>query len=165
MKKLTALFCALSVAFLFVGCNSLYSPEGDEYETQVIYAGSFLPSDIYAGSINAAFEGGPLYKFDTLSDFEKFKNDFGVNFDFNSVIQKYDDAFFEENTLFVTGISTYSGSFEYGVRDVYVENGCLYIDVEKLNDPQILTDDMAAWYITVAVPNTLLAECTKFATV
>ena len=114
----------------------------------------------------------PIYKFDTREDLERFKRTFdgvlsmNACYDevpsFHDATAKYDKAFFEENTLMLVYVTAYSGSYRFGVNSVSLDGGSFCIYVEQTNDPEVGTQDMAGWFITVAVPDSTVAGCTGF---
>ena len=114
----------------------------------------------------------PIYKFDTLSDLEKFKSDFGGESGFNygwdevpslnDATKYYDEAFFDRYTLMLVYVEANSGSYRFGFKDVTIDGSYLCIHVEQTNNPQVWTDDMAGWFITVAVPDSMVANITEF---
>ena len=114
----------------------------------------------------------PIYKFDTLSDLEKFKSDFGGEngFDygwdevlsFNDATKNYDENFFERYSLMLVYIEASSGSYRFGFKDVTIDGNYFCIHVEQTNHPQIITADMAGWFITVIVPDCMVSDTTEF---
>lgn len=112
----------------------------------------------------------PIYKAESLAELDEFKQNWGLSFDeergeiksFNDVSATYNDEFFEENTLLVVYVSAISGTYRYVVRDVYIEGGELCVHVERTNDRGPASEDMAGWFITLAVPNDMLEGCTSF---
>ena len=148
------------------------------YESTFSRAGSGKNADIYNGSLNANRLNSdgtrhlPIYKFDTLADLEKFKSDFGgesgFNYgwdevpSFNDATEKYDGDFFAHNTLLLVYIYTNSGSYRFGLESVYLDENYFCIHIQQTNNPQVCTEDMAAWFITVAVPDSMVANCTDF---
>jgi hypothetical protein len=115
----------------------------------------------------------PIYKFDTLTDLEKFKSDFGGKNGFNygwdevpslnDATKNYDEYFFERYTLMLVYVEAISGSYRFGFKDVTIDSSYLCIHVEQTNNPQGGTDDdMAGWFITVAVPDSMVANITEF---
>lgn len=141
-------------------------------------AGSGRDPDIWNNALNASKLHDsnpwnlPIYKFDTLSDLEKFKRDFGgengfvYGWDevpsFNDVTKNYDEYFFERYTLMLVCIEASSGSYRFGFKDVTINDNYFCIHIEQTNDSQGGTDDMAAWFITVAVPDSMIENCTDF---
>ena len=143
-------------------------------------AGSGRDPDIYLNALNASklnvndgnLSNLPIYKFDTLADLEKFKSDFGgesgFNYgwdevpSFNDATQYYDETFFERYTLMLVYIDVGSGSYRFGFKDVAIVDNYLCIQVEQTNDPKTFTDDEAAWFITVVVPDSMIANITEF---
>ena len=114
----------------------------------------------------------PIYKFDTLSELEQFKTDvngilsFDQSYDevpsFNYVTMKYDEEFFDENTLMLVYVEASSGSCRFGVDSISQTDGNFCIHIKQTNNPEIHTDDMAGWFITVAVPDSMIAEFISF---
>ena len=141
-------------------------------------AGSGRDPDIWNNALNASKLNDnnpwnlPIYKFDTLSDLEKFKSDFGGENGFNygwdevpslnDATKNYDEYFFERYTLMLVYVEANSGSYRFGFKDVTIDGSYLCIHVEQTNNPQVWTDDMAGWFITVAVPDSMVANITEF---
>ena len=114
----------------------------------------------------------PIYKFSTLEELEKFKLDFGEVLamdsgynevpSFNDVTADYDETFFNENDLMLVYVSANSGSYRFGVNSVFCNGNSFCIHIEQLNNPEVGTADMAGWFITVAVPSSMVANCSEF---
>lgn len=114
----------------------------------------------------------PIYKFDSLAELNQFKATFEDVFSFNesydeiqsfeTAIQKFDDSFFAEYSLFVVYVSSNSGSLRFGVNSVYNDgdNFCVYI--EQLNNPENVSDDMAGWFILLPQKKILIEGCESF---
>ena len=114
----------------------------------------------------------PIYKFDSLAELNQFKATFADVFSFNesydeiqsfeTAIQKFDDSFFAEYSLFVVYVSSNSGSLRFGVNSVYNDgdNFCVYI--EQLNNPENVSDDMAGWFILLPQQKILIEGCESF---
>lgn len=160
-------------------------------DTTDIVPGGTLPTESfdiaisYAGWHEGEFLGGlnankmaisrvkhlPIYKFDTLNDITKFKQlrdalTFEQSYDevpsFNETLSKYDESFFEENSLMVVYVPANSGSYRYGVNSIFCNGTAFCIHVEQTNNPEICTQDMAGWFISVAVPDSMIEDCTEF---
>ena len=141
-------------------------------------AGSGRDPDIWNNALNASKLNYnnpwnlPIYKFDTLSDLEKFKSDFGGESGFNygwdevpslnDATKYYDEAFFDRYTLMLVYIDAASGSYRFGFKDITIDGGYFCIHVEQTNNPQGGTEDEAAWFITVAVPDSMVSNITEF---
>ena len=155
-------------------CNS----DDEEYDIAVSYANWTDESDIYVKALNrekmliSSVMHLPIYKFDTLEELEQFKSDFGdkLSMDrgynetpsFNEVTASYDEKFFGENTVMLVYVTSSSGSDRYGVNSVYCEDDSFCIYVEKTHSPEVGTDDMAGWFITVVVSDSEIADCNEF---
>ena len=153
------------------------TPDGNiEFSSTFSRAGYGIPN-IYNNALNASKLNGnsfdlPVYKFDTLEDLETFKRDFGGESGFNygwDEVPSFDEAteycdtvFFEKYTLMLVYVTASSGSYRFGFKDISFEGGSMCISVEQTNNPRVCTDDMAGWFITVAVPDAMISECTEF---
>ena len=84
----------------------------------------------------------PLFKFETKSELDEFKNKYKETFtmdhgydeipSFNDVTSKYDDEFFKSHSLMLAYKAASSGSFRYGISEVKKDNETLILRVEKL---------------------------------
>ena len=150
-------------------------PDTSELEAVISYTGPTDSRAIYDGALNtdrmsiSAVQHVPIYKFDSFADFEAFKlkyvektaaND-GVP-TFEETAAAYDEAFFEENGLVLVFFSASSGSFRYDVDSIICEDGDFRVHIQRLNDPEEFTDDMAYWFVTIPVPSGVLDGCTEF---
>ena len=59
-------------------------------------------------------------------------------------------------------VTANSGSYRFGFKDVTIDGNDFCIHVEQTNHPQDGTEDMAGWFITVAVPDSMVANITEF---
>lgn len=155
------------------------STSADEvFDIAVSYANWTEANEIYFGALNkdkmaiSSVQHLPIYKFDTLQDFKQFKLTFAevltmdYGYDevpsFNNVTAKYDNIFFEENSLILVYVGANSGTYRFGVNSVFCDGTSFCIHVEQTNNPEAVTDDMAGWFVTVAVPDSMVANCTEF---
>ena len=81
---------------------------------------------------------------------------------FNTATAKYDEAFFEENSLMAVYVTASSGSCRFGVDSVAFDNERFCVHVKQTNHPEIFTQDMAGWFITVAIPDQMAKGCFTF---
>ena len=154
------------------------APADETFDITVSYANWGELNEIYSKALNtekmaiSSVRHLPIYKFDTLAELEQFKNDvkdvlsIDAGYDempsFNESTTKYDENFFAENTLMLVYVEATSGSYRYGVNSVYHADGNFCIHIEQTNNPETHTDDMSGWFITVAVPDSMVADCTTF---
>lgn len=147
-------------------------------EVTVSYANYTDEDVIYSGGLNAdkmTIEGEyhfPIYKFESVQELRQFKKAFGEiltmdygydeNPSFNEATAKYDEAFFKDNTLMLVYVTDGSGSVRFGVGSVTCDGKSFCIDVKQTNNPEVFTEDMAGWFITVAVADSVIANCTEF---
>lgn len=154
------------------------TPVDKLFDITVSYANWGELTEIYTKALNidkmvmSSVMRLPIYKFDTLVELEQFKNDvkdvlsIEQGYDevpsFNESTAKYDESFFAENTLMLVYVEATSGSYRYGVDSIYHADGNFYIHIKQTNNPEIHSDDMSGWFITVAVPDSMVADCTIF---
>ena len=140
-------------------------------------AGYRRDPDIWNNALNASKLNDnnpwnlPIYKFDTLSELEKFKSDFGGESGFNygwdevpslnDATKHYDEAFFDRYTLMLVCVEAGSGSYRFGFKNITIADNYFCVNIEQTNNPQGGTDDMAAWFITVAVPDSMFVNYTE----
>ena len=114
----------------------------------------------------------PFYKLDTLEDLSQFKKDISelLSIDvchdeipsFNQTTANYDESFFENNTLMLVYMSAGSGTYRFGAKSIYSDKSSFCIQINQLNHPEVVTWDMAGWFITVAVSDSIVDNCTDF---
>lgn len=154
------------------------TPTDEAFDIAVSYANWAELNELYAKALNtdkmmvSSVRHLPIFRFDTLADLEQFKSDFGeilamdYGYDevpsFNDTVAKYDEGFFNENSLMLVYVEASSGSCRYGVDSVYCDGNSFCVYAKQTNNPKIHTDDMAGWFITVAVPDSMIANCAEF---
>ena len=150
----------------------------EELETAVAYANWTDSEEFYFAALNrekmvfSNIPHLPVYKFDTLSELEQFKAAFdGVlamdyGYDevpsFEDVTGGCDEDFFAEHTLVLVYVSANSGTYRFAVSGVYCDGEAFCVHVVQTNHPEVVTDDMAGWFVTVAVPDSMVETCTAF---
>ena len=151
---------------------------GKALDVVVAYANWTDDEKIYNSALNAdkiladSAQHYPIYKYNTLEDLEQFEQNFGDVLtmehgyneipSFHEASAKYDKAFFEENTLLLVYVGTNSGSLRFGVDRVYYEEPSLVVNIEQTNNPEVVTDDMAGWFVMISISNSMLENCTEF---
>lgn len=157
------------------------TPADEAFDITVSYANYTGDDRIFISALNrqkiyiSSVRHLPVYRFDTLSELERFKENFGnvLTMDrgyneipsFREVTAKYDNTFFAENTLMLVYVSASSGSYRYGVESVFCDGQTLSVQVEQTNRSSVgtaVTCDMAGWFITVAIPDNMAAGCVEF---
>lgn len=147
-------------------------------DVSVSYANWTEESELYTGALNrekmsiSSVRHLPFYKLDTLEDLSQFKKDISellstdVCHDeipsFNQTTANYDESFFENNTLMLVYMSAGSGTYRFGVKSIYCDKSSFCIQINQLNHPEVVTWDMAGWFITVAVSDSIVDNCTDF---
>lgn len=153
-------------------------PVEDTFDIAVSYANWSDASEVYFGALNKekmainSVQHLPIYKFNTLEELEQFKVSFGEvltmdsGYDevpsFNDTTANYNETFFDENTLMLIYVSATSGAYRFDVSSVFCDGSSFCIHVKQLNNSNAVTDDLAGWFITVAVPDSMVENCTEF---
>ena len=178
MKKLIALFLASLCLLGLVACF----PVDPGYSNTVAYAGWSDDPIIEEGSLNwkelIQNEDGarlPIFKIDTLEDLEQFRpkygNVFSLDQDYNGALSfngalakaQWDrEAFFKDNSLLAVYVPANSGSFRFGVHHVEVTDNRVCVHVVQKNNPDVVTDDMAGWFVLVEIEDKELRSCNSF---
>lgn len=149
-----------------------------EYEATVSYANWAEVSELYSGALNSnkmyisSVQHLPVYKFDTLEDLESFKKTFGDKLtmdsgwdevpSFNDAVAKYDKSFFAENTLMLVYVPANNSTHRFAVNNVYCDDNSLCIHIEETTKAEMTDCAMAGWFVTVAVSDELIRNCTEF---
>ena len=148
------------------------------YTAKVAYANASGDTRILSEALNAdlmymsSVQHWPLFKFETVIDLQDFKTTFAdaLTFDrgydeipsFDTYAAEYDDVFFQSRTLILCYVTASSGSYRYGVADVSVEEDTLCLYVKQLNHPQVMTADMAGWFVLAEVSKADIQNCKRF---
>ncbi len=150
-----------------------------DFPILVACAGWAENDEIYTRALNtqkmaqSSVKHLPIYRLDTLADVEAFRstfeNDlaFEYGFDeiksFNDAIEVFEDeAYLKSHSFMVVYVQANSGTYRYGVESIFWDGENFTVHVEQLNHPEIVTDDLAGWYIIVVVPDSMIDGCTEF---
>lgn len=109
----------------------------------------------------------PILKFDTLAEFEQFKNAVGdplaSPYHLQEGYEEYGEDFFSESTLMIVYVNAPSSGISYSVVSVESENGTFCVHMKDLAESgKVYTDDSASWYYTAEIPDSMLENCTVF---
>lgn len=142
--------------------------------TDVCCGWYYSPDDnaLYADSLNRAGRNQlPLYKFDSKSELDDFQRKFGDDLstiydDLRSEgaakMQKYDAAWFEDNSLLLVYVEASSGSYRYGLESVGSESDKLILYITQTDHPEVSTCDMSGWFILVELPHSVAERFSEF---
>ena len=97
-----------------------------------------------------------------LGEFLQF--DFGYDEapSFNEITESWDEDFFADKALVFAWVESGSGSYRFGFTGAERADGVFRIYADRINDPEVGTDDMAGWFVGVEVPKAALADCMEF---
>lgn len=73
----------------------------------------------------------PIYRFESQEELKKVFGDYGITAEGTDWISKYDDAFFEENTLFTVYLRSYSSEADYEISSLYVTDFAVNLTYKK----------------------------------
>ncbi len=148
------------------------------FESTVSYANWAEASEIYFGALNrekmaiSSVQHLPIYRFDTLNDLEQFKRTFGDTFtmdgswdevpSFNNATAKYDSAFFEDNSLMLIYVSANNSTHRFKVHSIGYDEKSFCVHIAETTNAEEVDTAMAGWFVTVAVSDELIMNCTEF---
>ena len=180
MKKLICFLFAFLFLLSAAGCGEkpIDTTWMETPDTTVSEVGTSSTEALYSGALNAdkmaisSVRHFPIYKFDTLEDLTQFKDSLdypemlSFAYDevppFNEVTAKYDEAFFSENTLLLVYVVASTGTYRFAVDTITGDGTGLCVHIAETTHAEVVTDDMAGWFITVAVPDSAAATYTEF---
>ena len=180
MKKLICFLFAFLLLLSAAGCGGkpIDTTWMENPDTTVSEVGTSSVKELYSGALNAdrmtisSVLHFPIYKFDTLEELTQFKDSLdypemlSFAYDevpaFNEVTAKYDETFFSENTLLLVYVVASTGSYRFAVDTITGDGTGLCVQIAETLHPEVVTDDMAGWFITVAIPDSAAATYTEF---
>lgn len=183
MKKLICFLFAFLFLLSAAGCGGkpIDTTWMENPDTTVTEVGTFGMEKLYSAALNAeqmtisSVIHFPIYKFDTLEELTQFKDSLEhperlstslYKYDgipsFNEATAKYDEAFFSENTLLLVYVVASTGTYRFAVDTITGDGTGLCVHIAETTHAEVVTDDMAGWFITVAVPDSAAATYTEF---
>ena len=81
---------------------------------------------------------------------------------FNTLVKTYDEAFFQEKGIVVIYIPSESTSIGYKLADAVLEGEELHITVTESRPEGELSANTAGWFMTLEIPQEILAEANYF---
>lgn len=139
------------------------------YDPRVAWVNWYDGSELWELAVNKESAGStslPVYRFTSVQDVERFRDTMGElltldrGYDeaesFLDITGDRDEEFFQAHSLLAVYITSGSGSDRFGAKCIRTEGNRLTVGVCSTNAPDIGTDDMAGWLVTVAVPNSTL---------
>lgn len=166
MKRVIAvIISALIFASTLVACD--FKIKQSLWEQDWIYVGYGGSDEFYSGALNSDkhYADGvmhlPIYKFDTLSELERFKTDFEDDFSFSSAynddsfekaVEAIDENYFNQHRMYIVYVPSSSGSYRYVIDNVVSDGEDFCIYVKEANNPEIVTGDMSGWFVLFEQP-------------
>lgn len=114
----------------------------------------------------------PIHKFDMRKELDAFMERMGNTAalndtthgvpSFRETAARYDDSFFENNTLILVYISSANSGRAFQVSEIFCNQSHFEIYVEEIASPFIKEQKVSGWFITAAVPDSMVENCIDF---
>ena len=114
----------------------------------------------------------PIFKIDTRQELERLMSEYGADIfinegydempSFDETTKKYDEDFFRSNSLLLVYVDAPSGTLRFGLKDVDIKSDSVCVYIKQTNNPQVFTDDMAAWIVSIEVSDSAVNDCEFF---
>lgn len=139
---------------------------------------AFTGSRTLSGGLNtdkmaiSSIQHLPIYKFESRIEVERFiaQNGDKITLDsgwdevpsVNTVLEQYDEAFFEENVLFAVFVQCSDCTHRFVIDSVYNNGTNFVIHVKQANHPQMVAEMVAGWMLTYTAKREEVKTCTQF---
>ena len=176
MKKPICFLFAVLLLLSAAGCGGkpIDTPWMEDPDTTVSSVSSSEALD--SGALNAdrmtisSVLHFPIYKFDTLEELTQFKDSLDypemLSFAYDEVpplhTEKNRVLILTENTLLLVYVVASTGTYRFAVDTITGDGTGLCVHIAETTHAEVVTDDMAGWFITVAVPDSAAATYTEF---
>jgi len=158
LKKVICTIMILTVFATFTGCKQRYN-----FSVQYIRANQI--SSLKEIEYNSVVLVNSLWQLREYYSENCEFFDFTIAHDniisFDDAIKKYDDVFFEKNTLAVVLLSEGSGSVRHRVASAVKNEDRIDINIRR-RSPKVVTDDEAQWHIIIELKKTDVPEDARF---
>ena len=81
---------------------------------------------------------------------------------FNNATAKYDSAFFEDNSLMLIYVSANNSTHRFKVHSIGYDEKSFCVHIAETTNAEEVDTAMAGWFVTVAVSDELIMNCTEF---
>lgn len=185
-KRMIIIGLLLILAIVPVGCakktESVQTPNesGNAIQTAptvvTTWAGFTEDQSIWKGSLNKDRklindQSLPIYRFDTKSALDNFKNEYNGVFRFDSSFEeipsfdeiavKYNDSFFAEHSVLVVYVPSGRDTLRYSVKDIQYENAKLLVNVQTDYSAES-SDGVAGWFIIIEIGKSDYPDCSGY---
>ncbi len=142
--------------------------DGDVYDCFIVNARYGGNEEFYNSALNSELlnqndkEHLPIFKFDTLNEYNKFISDYADIFSTNNLPDNFDEEYFSESTLLLVYKETNSSSYAYRIKkhDLGKAEICIYI--EQANNPEAVDMAMDGWFIVLCLDKHITQDVTSF---
>ena len=154
------------------------NPENRIIDNSLSWAGWTGDTPIFLGALNSSELTTnhtmhlPVYKFQSKASLDRFienhRDTLTMNQSWENVpsftetAARYTEDFFQENTLVLAYIATDSISYRYGATGFYCDGTSFVLHIEETTGLDAGDSAVAGWFVTVAVANSLIENCSVF---
>jgi hypothetical protein len=154
------------------------NPENRIFDSTLSWAGWTSEAPIFAGALNSSELTTnhtmhlPVYKFQSKASLDRFieKHRDTLTMDqswenmpsFSETAARYTEDFFKENSLVLVYIATDSISYRYRATGFHCDGTSFVLQIEETTGLEAGDSAVAGWFVTVAVANSLIENCSVF---
>ena len=184
--SIAACFCLAVLVAVTVFYNDIFpKPKYDaeaEYAYILTYAGWSSDASLYENALNKneliqteSTIHFPVFKVESIEELEDFKSAYKDSISFAQgydTVKSFDEAmlqaqfdreiFYQEHSLIIVYIPANSGSLRFAVEEITTTDTSMCIHIEQTNDPEILTEDLAGWFVCIKADNDKISQITSF---
>ena len=154
------------------------NPENRIFDSTLSWAGWTGEAPIFTGALNSSELTTnhtmhlPVYKFQSKASLDRFIENHrdALTMDqswenmpsFSETAARYTEDFFKENSLVLVYIATDSISYRYRATGFHCDGTSFVLQIEETTGLEAGDSAVAGWFVTVAVANSLIENCSVF---
>ncbi len=104
----------------------------------------------------------PIIKVESFEEFNQIFSGYNGDADETPFPTDLNEEYFSRFSLLLVQQRATSGSYRYGVKDIYIDATSVCVYVEQTNDPYVFTDDEMSWLIGLFVEKSIIEGVTSF---
>ena len=158
-----------------------YNPPGPVnqiFDNCLSWAGWTGEASLYVGALNSDqlqinhTQHLPIYVFKSKAELDNFMTRMGEHLSMNEprdevpafteTAAKYDEAFFEDNSLVLVYVASGSWSYRYSATGFHCDGESFVLKVEETTKKDYGDAAMGGWFVTVVTANSLIDGCSQF---
>ena len=154
------------------------NPENRIFDSTLSWAGWTGEAPIFTGALNSSELTTnhtmhlPVYKFQSKASLDRFIENHRDTLtmdqswenmpSFSETAARYTEDFFKENSLVLVYIATDSISYRYRATGFHCDGTSFVLQIEETTGLEAGDSAVAGWFVTVAVANSLIENCSVF---